>query len=94
MAPNWPTPDNSADLPKDGWAWSDFSRLVFEFAGVLRAADLMPDDEDEYWEKPWHWGREHQLWVDAGEPRSTYGSEPASLEWERFVRATTETEAE
>jgi hypothetical protein len=26
--------------------------LVFDFAVVLREADLMPDDEGEYWEKP------------------------------------------
>ena len=51
MMTNWPPPDD-IDLPKDGWAWSDFTRPVFDFACVLRDADLMPDDEDEYWEKP------------------------------------------
>ena len=51
MMTNWPPPDD-IDLPKDGWVWSDFTRPVFDFACVLRDADLMPDDEDEYWEKP------------------------------------------
>lgn len=77
-------PDNTAD-----WAWSDLSRSVFTFARALRAADLMPDDEDEYWEQPCKWDREHQLWVDAGEPSSPDKGAPASLAWERFARAAT-----
>ena len=47
--------------------WSEFSHPVFNFACVLRAADLMPDDENEYWEKPQKWDREHRLWTEAGE---------------------------
>ncbi|NTY62133.1 hypothetical protein [Mycolicibacterium sphagni] len=77
-------PDNTAD-----WTWSDLSRSVFAFARALRAAELMPDDEDEYWEQPWKWNREHQLWVDAGEPASPDHGAPASLAWERFSRAAT-----
>jgi len=92
MMTSWPPPGDAADLPKDGWTWSDFSRTVFDFACVLRDAELMPDDEDEYWEKPWHWEREHQLWLDAGKPSSPELGEPASLAWERFVRAATRTE--
>lgn len=88
---SWPPPDSLADLPKDGWAWSDFSRLVFAFAGVLKDADLMPDDQYEYWEKPSRWDREHQMWVAAGGPHSPHDG-AASLAWERFVRAVTATE--
>lgn len=90
MTSSWPPPNNPAELPKDGWAWSDFSRPVFDFAAVLRAADLMPDDELEYWEKPRKWGRQHQLWVDAGEPRGPDGDAPTSLAWQRFLRAIAE----
>jgi len=69
-----------------GWAWSDFSRPVFRFAEVLRAADLMPEEEDGYWEKPWKWSAEHQLWVDVGEPVAPGPDAPATLAWERFTR--------
>lgn len=75
---SWPPPDDAGELPKDGWAWSHFSRLVFEFACVLRDAGLMPCDEDEYWAKPGHWDREHQRWVDAGRPRSLDPGLPVS----------------
>ena len=84
MMTNW-TPPDDIDL-----LWSDFSRPVFDFACVLRDADLMPDDEDEYWEAPRKWDREHHLWVDAGEPTSPDDGSPASLAWERFVREATE----
>jgi hypothetical protein len=86
---SWPPPGDADALPKGGWAWSDFSRLVFGFAGVLRAAAVMPYNEDEYWERPQKWDREHQLWVDAEKPLSPEPGQPASLAWERFVRAAT-----
>jgi hypothetical protein len=86
MPAHWPPPATLEELPKDGWAWSDFSGPVFAFACVLRAADLMPDDEDEFWEKPWRWDHIHLLWFQAGQPAGGGGA-AASLAWERFVRA-------
>lgn len=90
MTANWPPPSPS-ELPAGGWTWSDFSLPVFDFARILRAADLMPADEDEYWEKPWKWDPEHQAWIDAGEPAPPeHTGAPASLAWRRFLRAATE----
>lgn len=70
--------------------WFVYSGPVFEFAGVLRDADIMPYDEDEYWAKPHHWDDEHSLWIDAGSPRCPEAGEPPSLGWQRFIRATEE----
>lgn len=69
-----------------GHFWSEFSRPVWDFAQVLRAADLMPFNEDEYWEEPHKWDPEHQLWVDAGCPREPDSGCPISLGWQRFLR--------
>ncbi|OBG15012.1 hypothetical protein B7435_23920 [Mycolicibacterium peregrinum] len=74
-------------------SWSDFSRPVWDFAQVLRAADLMPSDEDEYWGKPHKWDPEHQLWDAAGCPCEPDGGEPMSLGWRRFLDAVTQREA-
>jgi hypothetical protein len=73
-------------LPAGGWTWSDFSLPVFDFAQILRAAGLMPSDEDEYWEKPWKWDPERQAWVAAGEPSPPAPTAPQSLAWRRFLR--------
>ena len=87
MTAHWPPPHQD-ELPAGGWVWSDFSLPVYDFARILRAADLMPDDEDEYWEKPWKWDAEHQAWIAAGEPAPPEQAEaPASLAWRRFLRA-------
>jgi hypothetical protein len=59
---------------------------VFTFAEILRAADLMPHDEDEYFERPWKWGREHQAWVAAGRPRPPEDDSTVGV-WEEFVVA-------
>ncbi|MFV8233988.1 hypothetical protein [Mycolicibacterium fortuitum] len=67
--------------------WSDFSRPVFDFAVVLRDAEVMPYDEDEYWDKPHKWDREHQLWLDAGSPSCPDPGEPPTLSWQRFLRS-------
>ena len=76
-----------ADIESNvGAMWSDLSGPVFEFARVLRAADLMPDDEDEYWSGPHKWDPEHQLWIAAGQPQPPASATPL-LAWERFVRA-------
>lgn len=69
-----------------GLTWSDFSGPVFTFARVLRAAALMPDDEDEYWGGPHKWEPEHQLWIAAGQPEPPAPATPL-LAWERFVRS-------
>lgn len=63
---------------------------VFGFAVILREADAMPPDEDEYFERPWKWDREYQAWVRAGRPQPPEGT--ADLSWERFLRALTEEE--
>lgn len=80
------------ELIAQGWAWSDFSKLVYGFAVVLRAADLIPDDEDEYWEKPYRFDRVRELWMQAGEPVVPQSGAVVSLAWERFVRSATEAE--
>ena len=67
--------------------WHVYSRQVFEFAVVLRDADDMPDDEDEYWEKPWRFEPVHLLWVEAGSPRCPSDGGPPSLGWQRFLRS-------
>lgn len=77
------------DLIANGWAWSDFSRPVFEFANILREAELMPDDEDEYWEKPRKWSNAHQIWIAAHKPTPPQDNTAPSLPWERFVRGAT-----
>lgn len=59
---------------------------VFEFAEVLRAADLMPLDEDEYFERPWKWQTEYEVWTDCGCPSIPDPSGPNVLRWELFVR--------
>lgn len=65
---------------------------LFDFAEVLRAADLMPPDEDEYFERPWKWDGEYQAWIESGSPpipdliAEATGRSPVSLPWERFVR--------
>ena len=64
--------------------WADLSAEVFRFALALRHAGMMPDDEDEYWERPHKWEPEHARWVAAGEPRP---GGPDDLAWERFVRS-------
>jgi len=74
----------------EGEPWHVYSRPVFEFALVLRDADDMPFDEDEYWEKPWHWEPVHQLWIDAGSPHCPGAGNPPSLAWERFLRGVAE----
>ena len=66
---------------------------VYGFMVVLRAADLSPLDEDEYWERPWKWDREYRHWIAAGRPDApdlvaeVTGRAVASLAWERFVRS-------
>lgn len=74
----------------EGEPWHVYSRPVFKFALVLRDADDMPFDEDEYWEKPWHWEPVHQLWIDAGSPHCPGAGNPPSLAWERFLRGVAE----
>jgi hypothetical protein len=65
---------------------------IYGFAEVLRAADLMPPDEDEYFERPWKWDGEYRAWIDSGGPpvpdliAEATGRAPVSLPWERFVR--------
>lgn len=59
---------------------------LFDFALVLRAAAAMPPDEDEYWEKPWKWDDEYQIWLRHGSPRLPEYRQPVNLSWERFVR--------
>lgn len=36
---------------------------LYGFALILRAACLMPDDEDGYWERPWKWDIEYRAWL-------------------------------
>jgi hypothetical protein len=57
---------------------------LFWFATILRAASLMPPNEDEYWERPWKWTPEYQSWVAHGQP------DPPSVTynvqgWENFI---------
>jgi hypothetical protein len=59
---------------------------VFSFGMVLRAADLLPLNEDGYWEKPWKWEPEYQAWIAAGSPEAPEGGEEESPAWADFVR--------
>lgn len=63
------------------------AQRLFDFALVLRAADAMSSDEDEYWERPWKWANEYALWVEAGSPAAPETGDPVSLSWGRFLRA-------
>jgi len=60
---------------------------LFDFALVLRAAEAMSTDEDEYWERPWKWATEYRLWVEAGSPAAPETGDPVSMAWGRFMRA-------
>lgn len=66
---------------------------VFEFFEVLTAADAMPPDPAEYFERPWKWDREYQTWRECGSPPvpdligEATGRTPKSIAWERFLRA-------
>lgn len=60
---------------------------LFDFSLVLRAADAMSSDEDEYWERPWKWSREYILWIEAGGPAAPDTGDPVSMSWGRFLRA-------
>ena len=60
---------------------------VFEFAIVLRAAQAMPPNEDEYFERPWKWQPEFCAWVAAGKPFIPDPADPPSLGWKRFRNA-------
>lgn len=86
MTAHWPPPETLEELPTGGWAWSDFSLPVFDFARVLRAANLMPHDEDQYWEKPWKWDTVREAWIASGEPSPPAPTAPPSLAWRRFLR--------
>jgi len=46
----------------------DVVARLFNFAVVLRAAGLMPRDEDEYFERPWKWDPEYRAWIAHGQP--------------------------
>ncbi|MFL0177056.1 hypothetical protein [Mycobacterium sp. SMC-13] len=73
-----------------GDPWHVYSGPVYSFAVVLRAAGVLPLDEDEYWEEPHKWDPEHRLWVELGSPRCPEPGDPPSLAWQRFLRATAE----
>lgn len=68
---------------------------VFGFYEVLYAADLLPPNPADYFEKPWKWQPEYEAWVAAGRPPVpdppensvlVSGDDPVDLNWERFVR--------
>jgi hypothetical protein len=65
--------------------WFVLATPVFEFALILKAANLLPDDLLDYFEKPWKWVPEHRAWVDAGSPTPPDDGD-TSLQWELFVR--------
>lgn len=44
------------------------AQRLFDFLLILRAAMSSPSNEDEYWEKPWKWDREYQMWLEHGQP--------------------------
>lgn len=41
---------------------------VYSFGMILHAASALPPDEREYWEKPWKWQPEYEIWLDSGSP--------------------------
>lgn len=77
---------SNTEASADDHPWFACSQEVYTFAVVLRTAELMPEDEDEYWAKPWHWEPEHAMWVEAGSPQCPQSGAPPDLAWQRFVR--------
>jgi hypothetical protein len=65
--------------------WFVLAAPVFEFALILKAAELDPPDILDYFEKPWKWVPERRAWVNAGRPQPPDGGE-TSLPWEKFLR--------
>lgn len=58
---------------------------VYTFGMILRAADLLPLNEDGYWEKPWKWEPEYQAWIAAGSPEAPEDGDEESPAWTDFV---------
>ena len=63
--------------PSDRWV----VQRVYDFFKILQAADRLPPNEEEYWDRPWKWQPEYQTWVNVGSP------EEESPAWDRFIEA-------
>lgn len=63
---------------------------IFGFATVLREAGALAEDTDQYFERPWKWQPEYELWLQAGSPLP---AEPGELHptdfdgWPTFLAA-------
>jgi hypothetical protein len=75
--------DRLEDVSLARGADRDVVARLFNFAVVLRAAGLMPRDEDEYWERPWKWDPEYRAWTAHGQPS------PGDWLTDRFAAFTT-----
>lgn len=69
-----------------GHDWHHYQQSVYRFALILRAADLMPPNEDEYWERPEKWHLEWKAWQRHNHPCPPE-DDVTTLSWERFVVA-------
>lgn len=39
---------------------------VYSFGMILQAASALPPNELEFWEKPWKWQPEYEIWLKSG----------------------------
>lgn len=62
-------------------------RNIERWAMILRAIGKMPDDEDEYFRRPWQFrGRGlHPKWLKAGKPRPPGERDHDPVTWQRFL---------
>jgi len=60
---------------------------IYNFALILREAGVLPDSHvaDEYFERPWKWNTEYQLWLQAGSPSPPDFPHFLDAEWFPFV---------
>jgi hypothetical protein len=76
--------DRNPDVPPDSWI-NDHWQLC-EFARVLVDADPSFDAAQQvcdFFEKPYKWEAEHQIWVDSGRPTSDK-NESGFDRWDEF----------
>lgn len=74
--------------------WYDDYGKVLEFGAILVAADVLPDRHEVlyFFEKPWKWDREWQLWHSRGNPEPPIAgnrrpSKTVVTQWQNLIEA-------